>query len=202
MTQKSVVINGNQTTVPLSDELTFETFLNGLNESLVKENQVISVIKVDGKELSESEEISFRKHSLESMGDIEVVTMNPMDLAHETLSTLDQYADRLILTIQRAAEHYKQNNFLTADAYFTKAIDGLDLFVQTIGGVKTALRIGLNPKIALTEASLVSIMNDLLDAKRKNNNIFLAELLEKDLTENLNEWKTQAFPAMKAWKSA
>lgn len=193
---KMIRINGIERELP-SESIAFSDYLSNLNQEIEQSNQVISGIRVNGKELSEIEEENLKDQPIESLPELEVVTSNPRDLAYQTLETLEEYTDRIIISIHRAAEYYKQKNFISADTVFAKAIDNLDLFVQTIGGIKLALRVGLNPKLALIEASLISTMNDLLDAKRQNNYVFLAELLEKDLVENLTEWKSEAFPLLK-----
>ncbi len=197
---KMIRINGEKREFQINTEALFEDFIKGLNETLNQENQVISSMKINGEELSEKKESLLKTRTLNEVGDIEVMTAHPSDLAYETINTLTIYINQLILNIGRASQNYTKKNMVTADNYFVKALDGLDLFIQTIGAVKAALKVGLNPKVALAEASLVSIMNDLLDAKRANNYIFLAELLEKDLIENLQEWKEKALPVLSTWK--
>lgn len=198
---KTVRINGIEEEIP-AGLLVFDDFLRNLTQQLEHDQQVIASIRLNGRELSEAEENALRAQRIEEVEDIEVQTSSPIDLAYQTLDTLEQYLDRIMLSIDRAAKHYRAKNYMSADTYFAKSIDGLDLFVQTIGGVKLALRIGLNQTVALTEATLVSIMNDLLDAKRQNNYLFLADLLEKDLIENLTDWRTKVFPIFRAWKTA
>ena len=198
---KTIRINGVDQGVS-ADNLVFEDFIKDLNKTLNQDSQVISSIKVDGKEISENDEEIIKKTPLGEVGVIEVFTSSPMDLAYETLNTLEQYMDRLIASVERAAIYYRDKNLIAADGYFVKAIDGLDLFVQTIGGIKLALRIGLHQQIAIAEATLVSVMNDLLEAKRQNNYVYMAELLEKELIGNLNEWKAEIFPLFRTWKTA
>lgn len=197
---KTIRVNGVEQEIPAGAAV-FDDFLKDLTETLDANSQVISSIRVNGIELKEGEEETLKTKSIDEIGDIEVTTSNPADLAYETLNTLDQYIDRLIASIDRAALHYRGKNLIAGDAYFAKSIDGLDLFVQTIGGVKLALRIGLQQKVALAEATLVSIMNDLLEAKRQNNYVFMADLLQKDLVENLTEWKTEVFTFFRNWKT-
>lgn len=198
---KTVRINGVDQEIP-SGTLVFEDFLKDLNQGLNENRQVISSIKINGLEITENDEATLKATPVESIGDVEITISNPADLAYETLNTLEQYIDRLVASVDRAAMHYISKNLISGDAYFAKSIDGLDLFVQTIGGIKLALRIGLNTKVALTEATLVSIMNDLLEAKRQNNYVFLAELLQKDLVENLHEWKNEIFTLFRSWKTS
>ncbi len=205
--QSNIQINGQ----PIADENSplketvaakgsFGSFLEQLNKSLKKDHQVITAIKVNGNAITEEEEKNLYEHSLSDLSDIEIFTSSPVEIAHETLNTLDQYIDRIITNIDRAGMHYSQNNILSGDDYFVKSIDGLDLFIQTISGVKQALRVGLVTKVGLAEASLMSIMNELLMAKKQNNYIFMADLLRKDLIENLKEWKNDVFPIFKNWR--
>lgn len=198
---KVIRINGVDQSLP-PEPIVFEDFVRGLNQTLGAERRVISSIRVNGKELSESDEAGINSMTLDQIGQIEVETASPADLAYQTLSTLEAYLEKLIMSIERSAESYRAKNLVAGDAYFAKAIDGLDLFVQTIGGVKLALRIGLNTRLALAEAELISVMNDLLDAKRQNNYIFMADLLDKELAANLVEWKTQIFPLIRTIKSS
>lgn len=198
---KTIRVNGVDTQIPAGAAV-FDDFIQSLSTTLNQNSQVISSIRINGIEVSETEEASLKTLPIEELGDIEVLTSNPADLAYETLNTLETYIDRLVASVDRAALHYRGKNLIAGDAYFSKSIDGLDLFVQTIGGIKMALRIGLQPKVALSEAALVSIMNDLLEAKRQNNYVFMADLLQKDLVENLNEWKNQVFPFFRSWKTA
>lgn len=201
MMTKTVKINGVEQAIP-GEETMFEDFIKGLNQSLGAERRVISSIRIDGKEISETDEARLNAMRMNEVGSVEVETANPADLAYQTLSTLETYLDRLITSIEKSAQSYRSKNLVAGDAFFAKAIDGLDLFVQTIGGVKLALRIGLNPQLALAEADLISVMNDLLDAKRQNNYVFMAELLEKELVDNLKEWKTKIFPLIRTLKSS
>lgn len=196
METKTVRINGVEEAIPTGAKI-FDEFMTGLNKKLDAERRVISAIRINGQELSEADEQKIATTPLDQMGEIEIDTASPIDLAFQTLSTLDLYVDKLVASIQKASAHYRGKNLVAADAYFAKAIDGLDLFVQTIGGVKLALRVGLNTHLALAEAELISVMNDLLDAKRQANYVFMADLLEKDLTDNLVEWKSKVFPILR-----
>lgn len=192
-----VRINGVEQSVP-ADAVVFEEFVNGLNQSLSSERKVISSIRINGREISEEEETKYNGVAIDLLGDIEFETASPADLAYSTLDTLEQYVERLVTSISRASMHYRGKNLVSGDAYFARSIDGLDLFVQTIGGVKLALRVGLNTQVALVEAELVSIMNDLLEAKRQNNYVYMSDLLEKDLVNNLAEWKGTVFPLLRS----
>lgn len=198
---KTILLNGTEKTIDAAT-VSFDEFVNSLNTSLVNNRQVVSCVKVDGLEITEDDHKKLAQIPIEALGSIEILTSNPQDLALETMTTLEIYIDRIMQNIERTATNYKTKNYVAADAYFERTIDGMDLFVQTISGIKQALRIGANSKVTLTEATLVSIMNDLLEAKRQNNYVFLADLLEQELIENLREWKSIVFPIFRNWRAS
>lgn len=199
---KNITINGSETSFTATDTNDFGQFVDSLIDDLSKSSQVITEIQIDGKVITEENEKTMRALPVESISKIEIFTSTPQDLAFESLGTLDQYLDRLMVSIDRASLHYKDKNLVAGDTYFLKTIDGLDLFIQTIGGVKMALKVGLNNKVALAEADMMSTLNEIVLAKKQNNYIYLAELLDKDLMQSMQEWKNDIIPFLKNWKMA
>lgn len=163
---------------------------------------VISEIRIDGNIIGESDEAQLRALPVEKAGMVEIFTSTPQELAWQTLDTLEQYIDRLCSSIERSAIHYGEKNLVAGDAYFLKSIEGLELFIQTIGGIKAALKVGSQTEVMLAEADLMSTMQDLVSAKQQNNHVFMAELLSKDLLENLSDWKNKVFPFLRKWKTS
>lgn len=198
---KTIIVNGIEHQVE-HDNIPLDSLLQQINKDLSSSRQVVSNIRINGEELTEEMQGVLSSTDVGSLGAIEVFTSNPAELANETLTTLEIFLERLLGYISASANAYKTKNLIAGDDYFLKTIDGLDLFVQTINGVKLALRISLQPKIALAEATLVSIMGDLLEAKKQTNLFVIAELMENDLTQNLIEWRDDVFPILKNWKSS
>ncbi len=190
---KTIFINGIETAVD-SEQMQLSNLIKNLNQSNASQNQFVSSVVVNGKELSEADQNDVLPRTIGEFESIEVVISNPSTLALETLNTLETYLVKLSDNFKETARAYQDRNLLQADQLFMRAVDGLDLFVQTITGVKGAIRLGLNSKLAIAEATLLSIMNDLLEAKRQNNYTLLSELLSTDLTENFAEWREQVFP--------
>ena len=193
---KTIIVNGVERNIE-ENGVTFRKLIQEVNASLSGGSLVISAIKVDGTELSTEKQDEMLDSVVDSMGAIEFTATSTMELAMETLTTLEQYIDRIIQNIDRAGALYRNKNYLAADGYFMKTVDGMDLFVQTMSGIKATMKVGMNAKVALAEATLISIMNDLLDAKKQNNYVMLSELLLLDLTENMREWKTTVFPSIR-----
>jgi hypothetical protein len=199
---KNIFINGKKINIELEENQKISSVIEKINQEISKENLVVTGFEINGQFVAEADHNQYLDESLELFENINFIATTPIDLAYETINTLELYLDRLINSIERAGIHYKNMNLVAAESYLAKAIDGLDLFIQTIGGIKMALKFGLNQKVALIEADLVSIMNEILNAKRQNNYIYLSEILSKDLIENLYQWKEVAFPIFKTWKTA
>lgn len=197
---KTILLNGVEQTLD-TDQIPFHKLIDDLNASLAQDSRVISCIKIDGAELTADDQEKLSSTALGTLGAIEIVATSPLELAYETLNTLEAYLERILQNIERAGTMYRSKNYITADSYFLKTVDGLDLFVQTMGGVKATLRVGAHPRINVAEATLISIMNDLLDAKKANNYILLSDLLLTDLTENLKEWRDEVFAVLRTKSS-
>lgn len=193
---KTITINGNPTDIA-AQGTEFQTMMNDVSSNLSKESKVITRILLDGKELSDEEQSSIAHSDVASLGNIEIFSATPAELANETLDTLTDYINRVLTYVTKASQGYKSKNYIIADEQFLKTVEAMDLIVQTLSGIKAALRVGVNNKLNLAEATLLSIMNDLLDAKRQNNYVLLADLLEHDLIENLIEWRDEVFPMLK-----
>ncbi len=197
---KNISLNGSELQFTSQNAKDFGSLVDEISQDLSKTSQVITQIQINGQIINDENEKTLRALPVESIDKIEILTSTPQELAYESLGTLDQYLDRLMASIDRASLHYKDKNFVAGDTYFLKTIDGLDLFIQTIGGVKLALKVGLNQKIALAEADMMSTLNEIVLAKKQNNYIYLAELLDKDLTQSMQEWKNEIIPFLKTWK--
>jgi hypothetical protein len=198
---KTIFINGTERIIENEDDSLRKT-LSMVNAEFAQNSKVVSGIVIDGQEITEEKQLNLMDQPLNNLGKIEITVSNPSELALETLDTLEAYTDRIIQNINKAGTFYRDKNYISADSYFMKSIDGLDLFVQTIGGVKAALKMGMNAKVALAEATLISIMTDLLDAKKQNNYVMLSELLLQDLLESMTEWKKTVFPALRSRASS
>jgi hypothetical protein len=193
---KTIMVNGVERNIEKTS-VTLRELMDDVNSSLAADSRIISVVRVDGAEMTPADQEKAQNVTVESLGMIEFMAASPTELAMETLTTLEQYLDRIIQNIDRAGNLYKSKNYMAADGYFMKTVDGMDLFVQTMSGIKAAMKVGMNAKVALAEATLISIMNDLLDAKKQNNYVMLSELLLQDLVENMKEWKGTVFPSIR-----
>src|SRR5262245_18579591 len=117
---KTIRIHGVEQEVPTGTVM-FEEFITGLNKTLETDKHVISSIRLNGQQISENDEAGLKNMPIDQIGDLQVLTANPADLAYETLNTLDLYIDRLIAGIERAATHYKGKSLITGDSYFAKS---------------------------------------------------------------------------------
>ena len=195
-------INGENKELVWDKEAAIKNIVDEITRGFVGTQQVISEIQIDGQLVTEENEAALLALPVEKIAMIEILTSTPRDLAYETLDTLERYIDRLCSSIERAGIHYAEKNLVAGDAYFLKSIDGLDLFIQTIGGVKAALRVGAEQTVMLAEADLMSTMHDLVEAKQQNNYVFMSQLLQNEFIENLNHWKTVVFPFLRMWKTS
>lgn len=202
----NLVING---TAYQRDESTlFGEFLNGLNRDLAARSQVISVIKINGETIDEGREPTFSMRSLGQIGKIEIVTVDQLELAFEALTSAKAYIKKLITYCQLNGVNYKTGKIKEADKNFLHLVDGLENLTQLVMASQSILRgkykgIHTNDSsLRIAQVRLVSAIEELLPAKKKNDHEMLADILCNELPEALREMSDYGIPVLQRLRSS
>ncbi len=123
-------------------------------------------------------------------------------LSSEALGDCPKYIDYVISNINTVIESYSANDYDKANAHFSEIIVTLESFTQLITKIKYILketiktyhRVERHDEIMQIEQQLVVILQSLVPAKENNDIIMLCDLLEFELTDNLNMWKNFIIP--------
>jgi hypothetical protein len=126
--------------------------------------------------------------------DVKIAQQHPQFLAYESLEDLVDYCPHLMGSCQKVAYLIRQE----ADffAVFLELIDQLEIFVQTVQMTKRILKAYKINELAILEADMVSILRDLQFAVQAKNEGFIADLLENQMTKNMEAWKEKGLPLM------
>ena len=179
-------INGVERNLPIEAEKPFNDLLLYVRQHIATETSLISRVLVNGIELSESDENVFRGIPLSQLQSVEVFTTHPREMAEETLQMLIEFAGHL--------ESLSLETSISGD--LRKLVEGITTFTDGIQGVKSLLRIGFQPHIAILEADLVEILKEALEYKESGQDAYVAELLREHLPANLREWREKGLPAL------
>ena len=202
----NLLINGKA--VEKNDEILFGEFLNALNRDLAKHSQVISVLRVDGKAIDDSNENTYSMISLGSLGKIEIVTVDQIELAFEALNSARAYIKKLVAYCKLNGENYRDGKVKEADKNFLHLVEGLENLAQLILASQSILRVkykGIHTNdssLRIAQVRLVSAIEELLPAKRESDYKMLADILLVELPEALQEMCDLGIPVLQRLKSS
>jgi hypothetical protein len=216
---KSLSINGIKKPSLLNENNSLHHLLVDLRQTYVSETNVITLIRIDGKDLDERGENEFAEVPLSAFDAIEVFTMHPREIAEETLKHLLEFTYHLEKFSQNAAEAVYQYQLNNKDDKKTKTfpeitalVDGVSTFIDSLFHVKRILRIGLNEEdiarfnsnptqsitglLVLLETDLLEILKETLEFLQKKELLNVAEMLREHLSANIIEWREKGIPAI------
>jgi len=186
----------------------FGEFLNSLNRDLAVKSQVISVLKVNGETIDESSEPSLSMRALDQLGNIEITTVDQIELAFEALASAKAYTKKLISYCQLNGNAYKTGKIKEADKNFVHLVDGLENLTQLVMASQSILRgkyrgIHTNDSsLRIAQVRLVSAIEELLPAKKKNDYVMLADILCNELPEALREMSDYGIPVLQRLRTS
>jgi hypothetical protein len=202
----NLLINGR--TQPKDEKILFGEFLMALNRDLAAKSQVISILKVNGETIDESREPSLSMCSLGQMGDIEITTVDQLELAFEALASAKAYIKKLISYCQLNGDAYKTGKIKEADKNFLHLVDGLENLTQLVMASQSILRgkyrnIHTNDSsLRIAQVRLVSAIEELLPAKKKHDYVMLADILCNELPEALREMADYGIPVLQRLRNS
>jgi hypothetical protein len=189
-------------------KILFGEFLNSLNRDLAVKSQVISVLKVNGETIDESGEPGLSMRALDQLGNIEITTVDQLELAFEALASAKAYIKKLISYCQLNGEAYKTGKIKEADKNFVHLVDGLENLTQLVMASQSILRgkyrgIHTNDSsLRIAQVRLVSAIEELLPAKKKNDHVMLADILCNELPEALREMSDYGIPVLQRLRNS
>lgn len=202
----NLIINGKP--LEKDGQILFGEFMIGLNRDLASRAQVVSVLKVNGQAIDESREAGMAMKSLHQMGHIEITTVNQLELAFEALASAKAYTKKLISYCRINGEGYKSGRTKEADKNFVHLVDGLENLTQLVMASQSILRgkyrgIHTNDSsLRIAQVRLVSAIEELLPAKKKNDYPLLADILCNELPEALQEMADYGIPVLQRLRTS
>ena len=183
----SFSINGVEKDLPIPKENSFRQLLQVFRASLSPERELISSIVVNGEELTENLEKVLAPVPVAQIETIEICTVHPRQLAEETLEALLTFCDDLYCLCREMTEEKSKTEF---ESRLLGLIDGLAVFVETIQIIRKVLHIGLLQQVEVLYVDLQSILQDLLELRKKGSSVEgIHGLISVHLSENLELWR-------------
>ncbi|MDY6862522.1 MAG: hypothetical protein SV062_05970 [Thermodesulfobacteriota bacterium] len=182
-------LNGNFQDKHLSE------LLKEISRSHLDQNQIITQVKLNGKEISLDEEKNLGKFCDLKIESLEIKSDTPYNLARTYLTDAKEYLKNLVTTLESLAHDFRGWELEEAGRKFTHVLDIIDWFYKIIPNLGSFLGIRydkiihkgktLNQKLKYFEMTL----EVMADAQERTDFIHLADVIEYELLPFFQEWQ-------------
>lgn len=186
-------LNGEKSQVPVSDQSPLSELVSLLQDKLRERELVISAIELDGKEISEEQELELQDVPLKDLPALEFKIAPAREVLGNTLNTLLNFNRQMIFLARRV---HLETDLLARQEGLIRLADWIEIFHRAIKEIKGVLRVGLLPPVNLLEADLHEILVDVLDARQRGDEKGAIEIVGTDLVDNLDQWYQKGIPAL------
>lgn len=189
-------VNGQNHALPISEDASLQELIEYVRRQWTSENSLVTSIRINGTDLSSSEELQLGDVPVHLVDRIEVFTAHPREIAEETLQMLKTFTDGLISLSQICGDGVGQAE---AEGKFLKLIEGMATFHEALSTVKKILRLEEDPRFSELyqhEGALLAILKEILGAKEARNTSHLRKLLKELLPQNLVQWRDDVIPSI------
>jgi len=196
MTQ--IYVNEECVNTPAADgNLTVNELYKEIIDSYADKNDVVTELLIDNKSYFDNNTLG--KTNINQTSSIQFYIQNKYSLANQALDSCCIQIDKVVEHVNYIVSSYRENKAADADIGFVQLVEALDIYVQLITNIHQTLKgkFKNESQVQNLEHHLFSILKSLVPAKEKSDVIMLCDLLEYELIDNLEQWKTVAIPTMK-----
>jgi hypothetical protein len=190
-------INGNRYDIPCSEDTSLSEAIRYVENKMLNNQILVTSIRVDGVELTERERNELAEIPIRALGDLEILTASPREIADDTIQSLIPYVASLSELSRTIVDSEKG---IYNEEMFRKLLDGLELMADAVNTVKRALKVGPIDEISEAEDELALQLSLILDARRSNDIQTAQKLMTNDLPRVLNHWSEVALPALASYR--
>lgn len=169
----------------------------------IPEQRVISSLLLDGKEYNVIDDEQLLSLDLSSYKEIQISTVDSLDLALKSLACCNEHIDTINIHLSEVLKSFRGNSHEMAWSQFTTLIDNINLFIELVYRVQHTIskRLAKNknaqpensPKKRV-EIEFLNVITQITKSRERNDTTMLCDLLEYDLKDNLDKWKTIVIP--------
>jgi hypothetical protein len=183
------------------DPMTLRTFGSVVQEAArraASEGRIVHRLEVDGREISTRLEQEMAGRPVQEIGQLRVHTTTPDALLNEALDGAIELSRALRHDIRKVSSFMEAGDISAAKSLYVSCVESLGTFFQLAGAVFNGIRSGAFPLPAAragTEGELpeppaatTEILQRLLKAQKDEDWRRMADLLEKEISPNLEEW--------------
>ncbi len=203
-----ITINQENELKDFNNNATVSDIIQNILSQDIFNDQIVSQICIDGKDLTIEEEDAILEQRLGQFKSINFTVKSNIVLAFEALQSCNSYIDNIIFQISELTSSYQSCKTDESNVKFAEVIEITDLFIQLVSRIQKTIKSHLQShwekphSVQQLEIHLLSILKAIIPAKEKNDLIMLCDLLEYELVDNLKQWKIKALPDLRSLRTA
>jgi len=201
-----LLIDGTETAWDPSRLRTFGAVMEEAIRRAAAAARIVHGIQVDGKEISTRSEREMADRPVEEIGELRIRTTTSGALLGEAIDGAIHLSEALRHDIRSVLVSLRADDVSAAKSLYVSCVESLGTFFQLAGAVFNGVRSGAfrlpgtgsGAGVELPEppGATTEILQRLLGARQEEDWRLLADLLEREVSPNLEEWSA-FFSAMK-----
>jgi len=172
-----------------------QDMLQTLMDSSLGQDRTLSEVRINGQPFEEAKLGTATALPRERIERLEVETLDARQVATHFLSAAGQYLSAIVASVERVAELLRVSDESEAMEHYLATLESLQLFMQVLQTTRDALGLDFEAMVAeglsLEQrlARLAGLMQELLSAQEQEDWVLLADVMQYDLCEQLNDWR-------------
>jgi hypothetical protein len=198
-----ITINGRELAPGDVSGANLEEILSDIQERHLETNDMVSEVKLNGVTYTEDLPHASVEVERENIKTLELAVVSPEQVACHFLDHGDQLVSALIASLPHITEMFRLADEAEANEHFLRFLESLHLLISMLDRVGQVMGITfnaiLNDQTSVNGQlkNLAATLTQLLDIQEQTDWIYLADLLEYELSPQLEALKT-AIPQLRA----
>ncbi len=174
---------------------TLQEMLQTIMDSSLGQERTLSEVRINGQPFEEARLGSATALPREEIERLEVETLDARQVALHFLGAAGHYLNAIVAAVERVAELYRVSDESEASEHYLATLESLQLFMQVLQTTRDALGLDFETLsvdgVSLEQrlARLAALVQELLNAQEQEDWVLLADVLQYDLCDQLQEWR-------------
>ncbi|MDR2141880.1 MAG: hypothetical protein LBR11_08855 [Deltaproteobacteria bacterium] len=192
---QSLIVDGQEMTVNEIPGANLEEILVSLMEHPSVNGRLIAGVYLNGEPYVEEVPHAALEVERQSIANLTLKTMTMEDLSLNFLEAGPKYVSALIEALPVIVENFRLGDEREANEHFLNFLEALHLLMSMLEQTRHILGLWQGQNTDSASAlnqyleSIVEILNTLINLQEQNDWIFLADVLEYEMAESLNDLK-------------
>jgi len=193
-----LLIDGTEISLEGTGLPTFGSVLEEAHRRAASESRIVHRIEVDGREITTRAEREMADRPVDRIGEIHVRTTTSGALLGEAIDGAIHLSQALRHDIVNVLKSLREGDVSSASSLYVSCVESLGTFFQLAGAVFNGVRCGAfrlpdavgpgGANLPEPPAETSDILQRLLEAHRREDWIRMGDLLETEISPNLEKW--------------